>query len=80
MSQAVEKVSGLKLPKFITPGPVSMDADGGVCWSWVGESGGAADSGGSYLRGSNGCVQDFPWLTQMLQKPQSPPLQRSHLQ
>ena len=60
MSQAVLKVRGLKFPKLITPGPVRMDADGGVCWSWVGESGGVADAGGSYLSGSKGCVQDLP--------------------
>lgn len=46
MSHLVEKVRGLKFPRSITPGPVRIEAEMGVCWSCVGDMGGMFDSDG----------------------------------
>jgi hypothetical protein len=77
ISHSTRKVSGLKGPNATTPDPVKIVADDGVCDRLVG---GVPDSSGLYAKGRRPCVQHFPWLTQVLQKPQSPPLQRLHRQ
>jgi hypothetical protein len=82
ISHSTQKVSGLKIPVPTTPGPDKIVTDDGVVWINDRLVGGVPDSYALYAnaKGRSACVQHFPWLTQVLQKPQSPSLQRPHRQ
>jgi hypothetical protein len=59
---------------------VSTLAARGVACAWLGLGGGEAVASGWWSKGSSACVQQRPWFTHVLQKPQSPSLQTSQRQ